>query len=96
MGHDISGYLRSTQGASDEIAYLRRGAGNPLNIAIYDALQCHEQRGEFSGCGGAREFTEDQLTAALSRVPAGDEYEPERRFLRDCIAANGLVRIEFY
>ena len=95
MGHDISGYLRADSEHNNEIAYLRRGAFNPLNGTIYEALQCQEQNCGCSGCGDEREFTQEQLTAALARVPDGEDYEPEREFLRKCIAVNGSVRIAF-
>lgn len=96
MGHDISGYLRGDRGSSNEIAYLRRSAGNPLNGTIYKALQCPEHNCGCSGCGNESEFTHEQLTAALGRIPAGDEYEPERDFLRKCIATRDGIRIKFY
>ncbi len=96
MGHDISGYLRADSGHSKEIAYLRRGAFNPLKDTIYEALQCQEQNCGCSGWGGEREFTKEQLTAALARVPEGEDYDPEREFLRKCIAVDGGVCIAFY
>ena len=87
MGHDISGYRVEDTEQRDEIAYLRRSAGNPLNVTIYDALDCHEMNGGCSGIGYGRKFTQEELLKALSRIPSGGEYEPERAFLRDCIAA---------
>ena len=97
MGHDISGYRVDDTEQRDEIAYLRRSASNPLNITIYNALDCHEMNGWCSGIGEERKFTRPELAEALSRIPDGDEYEPERTFLRDCIAAGeaGVV-IAFY
>jgi len=38
MGHDISGYKKADTNQSQEIAYLRRGADNPLARVIYKAL----------------------------------------------------------
>ena len=97
MGHDISGYRVEDTEQRDEIAYLRRSAFNPLNATIYDALDCHEMNGGCSGIGYGRKFTLPELADALSRIPDGDEYEPERAFLRDCIASGeaGVV-IAFY
>jgi hypothetical protein len=96
MGHDISGYLRADTGHSEEIAYLRRGAFNPLKGTIYEALQCEELNCGCSGCGNEQEFTQEQLTEALARVPEGEDYEPEREFLCKCLAVRGGVRIAFY
>ena len=93
MGHDISGYRVEDTEQRHEIAYLRRSAFNPLNVTIYNALDCHEMNGGCSGIGCERKFTQEELLKALSRIPDGDEYEPERAFLRDCIAAgdDGVV-----
>ena len=97
MGHDISGYRVDDTEQRDEIAYLRRSASNPLKITIYNALDCHEMNGGCSGIGCERKFTQEELLEALPRIPSGGEYEPERAFLRDCIAAGeaGVV-IAFY
>lgn len=96
MGHDISGYLRADTEHSNEIAYLRRNAFNPLNGTIYKALQCEEHNCGWSGCGTEREFTHADLVAALQRIPPGDDFEPEREFLNKCIAVGGDVLITFY
>ena len=67
------------------------------NGAIYEALQCQEHNCGCSGCGTEREFTREQLEAGLARLPDGEDYEPERVFLRKCIDAGaGGVRIAFY
>ena len=97
MGHDISGYRVDDTEQRDEIAYLRRSAFNPLKITIYNALDCHEMNGGCSGIGEVRKFAQTEIVDALSRIPDGDEYEPERTFLRDCIASGeaGVV-IAFY
>ena len=96
MGHDITGYRVGGSDGARQVAYLRRGAFNPLNVAIYDALECSEMYGGASGCGGEMTFTAGQLSAALDRLQPGDDYEPEREFLRKCIAVGGPVRITFY
>lgn len=95
MGRDISGYLRDDAEHNKEIAYLRRGAFDPRKGAIYEALECQENNCGCSDCGTEREFTREQLTAALARVPKGEGYEPEREFLRKCIAMDGDMRIAF-
>ena len=87
MGHDISGYRVEDTEQKDEIAYLRRSASSPLKITIYNALDCHEMNGGCCGIGDVRKFTQAEIVDALSRVPDGDEYEPERTFLRDCTAS---------
>ena len=87
MGHDISGYRVEDTQHKNEIAYLRRSAFNPLNVTIYNALDCHEMNGGCSGIGCERKFTQAELMDALSRIPDGDEYEPERAFLNDCVNA---------
>ena len=94
MGHDISGYRVEDTEQKDEIAYLRRSASSPLKITIYNALDCHEMNGGCCGIGDVRKFTQAEIVDALSRVPDGDEYEPERTFLRDCTAsgdAGGVI-----
>ena len=97
MGHDISGYLRADTEHNEEVAYLRRGAFDELKNTIYDALDCHEHNCGCSGCGTEREFSAEELAAALQRVPEGEDFEPERMFLRKCIEAGaGGVRIAFY
>ena len=97
MGHDISGYRVEDTEHRDEIAYLRRSAFNPLKITIYNALDCHEMNGGCSGIGCERKFTQEELLKALSRIPDGNEYEPERVFLNDCVNAgkDGAI-IAFY
>ena len=87
MGHDISGYRVEDTEQMHEIAYLCRSAFNPLNITIYNALGCHEMNGGVSGIGCGRKFTQTEIVDALSRIPSGGEYEPERAFLNDCASA---------
>lgn len=95
MGHDICGFANDNaphddDGAvRDEIAYLRRSAGNPLARSIYEALGAQEHDCGCSGCGGEVHFTEAQLRDALAKLPDGDDYEPERTFLGDCIEKGG-------
>ena len=96
MGHDISGYLKADTEQSNEIAYLRRGAGNPLARTIYAALRHPEFDAGVSGGGFEATFTNEYLRDALGRLPDGADVEPERKFLNDCIAANGDVTITFF
>jgi hypothetical protein len=96
MGHDISGYKKADTNHSEKIAYLRRGAGNPLARVIYKALGAKECDCGCSGCGDEKTYTTEQLKAALSRLPSGEETENERIFLNDCIAAGEPVTVTFY
>lgn len=83
MGHDIYGYKPSD--TKKEVAYLRRGAFNPLKHTIYDALDCHECNGGVSGNGSEKEFTKDELIIALNKIDSSENFIPERSFLNDCI-----------
>ena len=96
MGHDISGYLKADTDQSNEIAYLRRGASNPLARTIYAALQRPEFDVGVSGSGFGATFTNEYLRDALARLPEGEDVDAERKFLNDCIAANGDVTIKFF
>lgn len=108
MGHDIYAYKIEERPANvllpdvdpepgEELAYLRRSAFNPLNLAIYDALGAHEHYAVVSGGGTSEEYTANQLVEALDRLPGGEEYEPERDFLTKCIdSGEPAVRISFY
>jgi len=89
MGHDITGFASKDEACREEIAYLRRGAGNELARSIYRALGAENEDCGCSGCGGTVHFTEDQLRVALTKLPDDDDHEPERRFLRDCIEKGG-------
>lgn len=96
MGHDITACKALTSERNDQVAYLRRAAWDELNGTIYAALQCEELSGGVSGGGSEAVFTHDELVRALGRIPAGEDTEREREFLRKCIAAGGDVRIEFW
>jgi hypothetical protein len=85
MGHDISAHKESIE--NDELAYLRRGAFNPLNRNIYVALDCMELNNGVSGCGDSREFSAAQIREALDSLGDGEDFDPERTFLRECIEA---------
>lgn len=84
MGHDISGF--KTNETKDEIAYLRRGAFHNLNGAIYNALGCRECNGGMSGNGKERLFSKEELIKALVFLGEKEYYEPERKFITDCLA----------
>jgi hypothetical protein len=118
MGHDIYGYRTKTDlDASEDgensddhhIAYLRRGAFNPLKTEIYKALNCLEFNGGCSGNGDHKEFTKEQLLAALDYLgydeclDTKDAYfgdlHPEIEFVRDCLKNlnnEGTIWIGFY
>ena len=85
MGHDICGFKSADKAQETEIAYLHRGAGNPLARSIYEALGAQEHDCGCSGCGSTAHFTVAQLREALTKIPTDEEHEPERQFLRDCI-----------
>jgi hypothetical protein len=96
LSHEITGYRASDTERTNDIAFLSRAAGNPLNSAIYDALDCPEHNCGVSGCGGEQEFTTDELRTALARLPTAPEYDKERDFLRQCIAVGENVTIGFF
>lgn len=87
MGHDVSGYRN--ENSREEIAYLRRGAGNPLARTIYQVLGVPEFDGGVSGYGEGRHFTQIELMVAVKSLPAEDELQPEVTFLWDCINKGG-------
>jgi hypothetical protein len=102
MGHDIEAFLGQADpeepfeyldGWSNqpEIAYLRRGAYNPLRHELYEALEAQEYDGDVSGVWAARWFNRDQLQAALERLQKrkrqGLEVDPEIQFIKTCFAA---------
>jgi len=96
MGHDISGYKPSN--TENEIAYLRRGAFNELNGTIYNALNCQDCSGGVSGNGSEREFTKEQLEKGLAQLQGNDDFEPEIKFIKDCLdnLEDGKILIGFY
>lgn len=93
MGHDIFGCLPEDR--DEEIAYLRRSAGNPFAQQIYRALHAEAHDGGVSGDGGDETYTPQQLREALARLPDREEVAPERRFLEDCLAYDTDIVIEF-
>lgn len=95
MGHDISGFRQDDSSQDEEIAYLRRAAWNPLARVIYEALDAKDHDCGCSGCGTEKSFSSEQLIAALSKIPEGEETEPERKFLSDCIASGGQITVLF-
>jgi hypothetical protein len=102
MGHDISAFLESemirvtgTGEATSEIAYLRRSAFNSLAREIYIALQCQRFDAGISGSGESQVFTQDELKAALERLPKLVSLANEHEFLETCISTGEAVRIAF-
>ena len=88
MGHDITGY--SDAACDHEVAYLRRGAFNEIARAIYIALGATEHDCGCSGCGTVAYFSRTALEGALQKLPIGEEYEPERKFINDMLAKSGV------
>lgn len=93
MGHDIFGCLPEDR--DNDVAYLRRGAGNPLARHIYQAFNAEAHNGGVSGDGGDERYAPEQLRAALARLPNDEQLAPERRFLEDCLAVGSDIIIEF-
>ena len=102
VGHDISAYLGPDEPSDPfqylenwpehpEIAYLRRGASNPLRHQLYEALDAREYDGDVSGVWAARWFNRQELELALVRLRArkdeGLEVDPEIEFIADCLEA---------
>jgi len=73
MGHDITAKVGNT-----EIAYLRRGAFNPLNKVIYLSLGTLEAYGGVSGIGMTINITQDQIDAAIEILTRSDVSSIER------------------
>jgi hypothetical protein len=73
-----------------EVAYLRRGAYNPLAREIYAALNCQELDGGLSGAPGERTFARDELERALAylrgRKGEGLDVAPEIAFIQACLS----------
>lgn len=88
MGHDITSHKGATD-RGETLAYMRRGAFNPLKATIYQALHAEDCNGGVSGNGVSRAFTADQLRLALSKVPEGDAFDVERDFLKATIDGCG-------
>lgn len=85
-----------------EVAYLNRGAFNPLNGEIYDALRAQDFNNGCSGNGEKKIFTATQLQGALDHINERNskgQLDPEKKFLEDCLAnldSAGCVEIRFY
>jgi len=96
MGHDIFARRGKPEVgremqffAQEETAYLRRGAFNNLGREIYKALDATQYDAGCSGNGEDVYFTQQQIADSLKRLPQGEQLEPEREFLSDCLAAGG-------
>lgn len=83
MGHDVCGFKDKEH--ENEIAYLRRGAFNGQARDIYKALNATEYDAGCSGCGETVFFTRQQLEEALAKLPAGEDHEQERQFVRNLL-----------
>ena len=85
MGHDIFGILNE-----DEVAYLRRSAGNELNTVIYNVLEKEECNAGCSGNGDSCQVTKEELSQALAKLAllAVDlKISKEIKFIADCLEA---------
>lgn len=85
MGHDIYGHTRESDINKDEIAYLRRGAFDPLNMHIYEALNANEYNASCSGNGMGKTFTKQELMEAQDYLSDEEDLEPEKEFICDCL-----------
>lgn len=112
MGHDIHAYLgpRDPVGPLErleddwsqfrQVAYLRRGASDPLRHELYPALDAQDCAGDASGLWEGRWFDRQHLRRALERLQArlaeGVEVEPEIRFVSACLDALPADRSSVY
>src|SRR5262245_3259025 len=102
MGHDVSADLGAADPADPleqldgwsqlpEVAYLRRGSGNPWRHTLYEVLDAQEYDGDVSGVWAARWFCREQLHNGLARLrqrlAQGQEVQPEIDFVQACLAA---------
>lgn len=100
MGHDISAYIGDTDPSDPfeyldgwpdrpEVAYLRRGAYNPLRHTLYEVLDAQEFDGDVSGVWAARWFNRERMRLALRRLwlrwREGTKVKPEIRFVQACL-----------
>ena len=83
MGHDVCGF--KDKDGKNEIAYLRRGAGNAQARDIYNVLDATEHDCGCSGCGNNVFFTREKLKLATERLPMSESHESERQFIRDLL-----------
>ena len=88
MGHDITAFKVKIH-TEKEAAYLRRSAFDTDNFIIYEALDCTELYGGFSGVGGTRIFTKEELNDALNYIKGHENFKDilkkEVNFLESCI-----------
>ena len=96
MGHDIKAYRFKDD--EDEVAYLRRSAFDDRNGQIYELLNCQDYNGGVSGNGSEREFTRDEIAAAIVKAVTDEKYNRELDFLTDCMLnmEEGKILIHFW
>ena len=94
MGHDTTAYRKE----DEEVAYLRRGAFDDRNEQIYDLLDCKDCYGGVSGNGSLKEFTRDDIAAAIVKAVTNEKYNRELEFLTDCMLnmEDGKISIHFW
>ena len=95
MGHDIYAYAGDPDADDDgggvEVSYLRRNAGDPYKVVIYQVLDAQEAFGATgsSGTGETFPFTREEVEQAMERLRLffpGRDTEREESFLKDILA----------
>jgi len=90
MGHDIYAYKK------EEVGYLRRSAFSEDNSVIYELLNCTDLDGGVSGVG-SREFTKEEVEAAITRGKEDKVAEDIIEFLEKALeVAEEDYTVEIY
>jgi hypothetical protein len=94
MGHDTTAFRKE----DDEVAYLRRSAFDERNEQIYELLDCKDCHAGVSGDGSLKEFTRDDIAAAIVKAVSDEKYNRELEFLTDCMInmEDGKIMIHFW
>lgn len=97
MGHDISAYrkARGKDNQAEEVAYIRYGAFNGSARRFYQVLNAQNLDGVVSGIGESREFSRDELFAALTKLSTSEDDERIKEFIDSCLAVGEAVDIYF-
>jgi Fe-S oxidoreductase len=99
MSHEIEAYVYRGDTLFPIFEMRRAGLDNPLRHVIYRLLGAEEFDAGCSGVGNGRWFTQEEIKAAIARLPAEqeaeqDDLERERLFLERC-SAEPDVYIDF-